>query len=438
MNLQEEMPYSIWIEGANFSGFWQQITYPNFLYCSSCAKIGHSWENCRHRRQNGMANPNLETQKNNQPINSTQAQKTYNQLQHLSLTKKILPFFNLKRPQNLFEILATEEESRDPQDPPVVPGDKENQSPPAENEVVVQTPSPMASSPTFGQPTSIEAIAETYTEATTTESLSGLAGKEFPATQMHEDLNHEVRVSKSPVISNANVEMEDHTTVLEIVARVEAHEGHGCHKESMSAGSSHQHSRDSPDMVVAIAQASPSAKLLTWTDSKFFNYDGADSDEEEEEDEDIGEQAIISYGSDTEITRKKKPIPPMSMITSLEYATKTPPFKAPTIVFWTRPPDNYVALNTDGTWKDGLAAGGGVIRRGDGSHISNFFSFYGPGTNNLAESRAILDGIALCVLMGYTNIQLQTDSKLALGWLNRDLRIPWFLKVWWRHIQEYL
>ncbi|KAF5182279.1 hypothetical protein FRX31_028134 [Thalictrum thalictroides] len=54
-----------------------------------------------------------------------------------------------------------------------------------------------------------------------------------------------------------------------------------------------------------------------------------------------------------------------------------PPSKAPTIVYWTRPPEGYVALNKDGASKDGLAAGGGVIRNQDGVHITNYFSFYG-------------------------------------------------------------
>ncbi|KAF5207311.1 zinc ion binding / nucleic acid binding protein [Thalictrum thalictroides] len=51
MNLQEDMPDSIWLEGPNFPGFWQEIQYPNFLYCSSCAMIGHSWEFCRKRNK---------------------------------------------------------------------------------------------------------------------------------------------------------------------------------------------------------------------------------------------------------------------------------------------------------------------------------------------------------------------------------------------------
>ncbi|KAF5198371.1 hypothetical protein FRX31_012042 [Thalictrum thalictroides] len=54
MNIHEEMPASLWIEGPNFPGFWQPIYYPNFLYCSHCYKIGHSLQNC-HKKNPQLA-----------------------------------------------------------------------------------------------------------------------------------------------------------------------------------------------------------------------------------------------------------------------------------------------------------------------------------------------------------------------------------------------
>ncbi|KAF5205289.1 hypothetical protein FRX31_005124 [Thalictrum thalictroides] len=97
----------------------------------------------------------------------------------------------------------------------------------------------MASDPIIEQPVSHHANAKIYIEGTTTENLSGLAEKDIPATQTHEDFNHKVRVSKTPAIPNANVEMEEQTIVHEIVIRDEAHAIYGCHKESTLAGSSH-------------------------------------------------------------------------------------------------------------------------------------------------------------------------------------------------------
>ncbi|KAF5190176.1 hypothetical protein FRX31_020237 [Thalictrum thalictroides] len=54
MNIHEDMPASLWIEGPNFPGFWQPIYYPNFLYCSHCYKIGHSLQNC-HKKNPHLA-----------------------------------------------------------------------------------------------------------------------------------------------------------------------------------------------------------------------------------------------------------------------------------------------------------------------------------------------------------------------------------------------
>ncbi|KAF5196616.1 hypothetical protein FRX31_013797 [Thalictrum thalictroides] len=50
MDIQSDMPDSIWLEGPNYPGFWQKIFYPNFVYCSYCSKIGHAWEQCNKRK----------------------------------------------------------------------------------------------------------------------------------------------------------------------------------------------------------------------------------------------------------------------------------------------------------------------------------------------------------------------------------------------------
>ncbi|KAF5201545.1 hypothetical protein FRX31_008864 [Thalictrum thalictroides] len=79
---------------------------------------------------------------------------------------------------------------------------------------------------------------------------------------------------------------------------------------------------------------------------------------------------------------------------------KNPPTKPPMQVFWTRPPDNWVVLNTDGAANDNMAGGGGVIRDTYGKRLVNFFAFYGEGSNNLAETRGILDGLTFDILPG--------------------------------------
>ncbi|KAF5203794.1 hypothetical protein FRX31_006619, partial [Thalictrum thalictroides] len=69
VNIHEDLPTSIWLEGLNYPGFWQPIYYPNFLYCSHCYKIGHSLANCY--KKNGKPvdkGKQLENAQPNRPI----------------------------------------------------------------------------------------------------------------------------------------------------------------------------------------------------------------------------------------------------------------------------------------------------------------------------------------------------------------------------------
>lgn len=45
-----------------------------------------------------------------------------------------------------------------------------------------------------------------------------------------------------------------------------------------------------------------------------------------------------------------------------------------------------------------MVVGGGLIRTSEGKHISNFYSFYGLGTNNYVETKALLDRIVYLAL----------------------------------------
>ncbi|KAF5208160.1 hypothetical protein FRX31_002252 [Thalictrum thalictroides] len=54
MNVDGDLHEAVWIEGHNYAGLWQPLFYPNFLYCSHCSKIGHSFENCRKRKANNV------------------------------------------------------------------------------------------------------------------------------------------------------------------------------------------------------------------------------------------------------------------------------------------------------------------------------------------------------------------------------------------------
>ncbi|OVA11679.1 CrcB-like protein [Macleaya cordata] len=110
--------------------------------------------------------------------------------------------------------------------------------------------------------------------------------------------------------------------------------------------------------------------------------------------------------------------------------------KPPLLLRWSRPPSGFCILNTDGASSTQGAAGGGVIRDDHGILMVAFHRSYGLGSNNLAETRALLDGLLLCQQLGITNFIVKVDSNLVAGWFNRKLAIPWHLSLWWQKIRE--
>ncbi|OVA06142.1 hypothetical protein BVC80_1635g16 [Macleaya cordata] len=63
--------------------------------------------------------------------------------------------------------------------------------------------------------------------------------------------------------------------------------------------------------------------------------------------------------------------------------------------------------------------------------IAAFHRFYGLGTVNQAESRALLDGLQLCLELGFSRIVSQSDSALVCGWYRNRDSVPWSLNLWW-------
>ncbi|OVA20883.1 Ribonuclease H domain [Macleaya cordata] len=106
------------------------------------------------------------------------------------------------------------------------------------------------------------------------------------------------------------------------------------------------------------------------------------------------------------------------------------------VLRWSTPPPGYFILNTDGSASDLSAAGGGVIRDNQGWIVAAFHRFYGSGTNNLAESRALLDGLDLCSQMGIRRIAVRVDSNLVASWYHYNRNIPWRVLRWWQKIRH--
>lgn len=109
--------------------------------------------------------------------------------------------------------------------------------------------------------------------------------------------------------------------------------------------------------------------------------------------------------------------------------------RTPFLVRWIPPSEDFV-LNVDGACKGnpGKARGGGCIRDKYGKLKLAFSYYYGIGTNTIAETRALLDGIRLAQ---YYNIKLSgifSDSQVVVNKINKNTTPPWSLLPWWDKI----
>lgn len=88
------------------------------------------------------------------------------------------------------------------------------------------------------------------------------------------------------------------------------------------------------------------------------------------------------------------------------------------ILRWAKPNPSFVKLNIDGSClgNTGQCGGGGVIRSAAGDFVAGFSKSYGEGTDNMAEDRALLDGLKLCESLQINQVEVETVSMLILTW----------------------
>lgn len=84
-----------------------------------------------------------------------------------------------------------------------------------------------------------------------------------------------------------------------------------------------------------------------------------------------------------------------------------------------------IKLNSDSSCIDGNCGIGGVTRDNNGKFIRAYSIYIGPGTSNLAESKAMLYGLQQCWQRGLHAIVAETDSKLITSCVNEGATTPW-------------
>lgn len=108
--------------------------------------------------------------------------------------------------------------------------------------------------------------------------------------------------------------------------------------------------------------------------------------------------------------------------------------KIPKIVRWQKPHLGLHKLNTDGCSRGnpGESAGAAVLRNHQGSFVIAGSVYLGHCSSLVAEFRALIHGLHLCLSHGQTDLLVEMDCQLLVLICSiPPLDIPWQLFPWW-------
>ncbi|XP_058103550.1 uncharacterized protein LOC131247128 [Magnolia sinica] len=99
------------------------------------------------------------------------------------------------------------------------------------------------------------------------------------------------------------------------------------------------------------------------------------------------------------------------------------------VVKWIRPPRGWVKLNVDGSSRGntGLSGSGGVCRNKKSEFLFAFAIGYGVGSNFMAKVRAVVDSLKLCKDLGYSNVEVESDSITVVNLFSNTGKAHWFV-----------
>ena len=103
-----------------------------------------------------------------------------------------------------------------------------------------------------------------------------------------------------------------------------------------------------------------------------------------------------------------------------------PPRRPPRLVSWMKPPPGVVKLSVDGCSRGnpGMTTTGGVLRDHQGVVLAAFGSFLGHQSILFAELMALLEGLDLAAQLGFSNLEVESDSA-TVSWAISNRFVRW-------------
>lgn len=97
------------------------------------------------------------------------------------------------------------------------------------------------------------------------------------------------------------------------------------------------------------------------------------------------------------------------------------------VVSWKQPPLGAIKLTVDGCSRGnlGLSAAGGVLRDHRGMVLAGFGSFLGHQPILYAELVAVCEGLELAVQLGYSIVEVESDSATVVSWVLSGGSVRW-------------
>ncbi|KAH9687878.1 hypothetical protein KPL70_014934 [Citrus sinensis] len=104
-----------------------------------------------------------------------------------------------------------------------------------------------------------------------------------------------------------------------------------------------------------------------------------------------------------------------------------PSCRPPHLVSWKKPPPGVVNLSVDGCSRGNpsLAATGGVFRDHQGVISAAFGSFLGHQSILFAELMALLEGLDLAAQLGFSDLEVESDSATIVSWAISSSLVRW-------------